>query len=127
MTSFLKFVQKRHSYVSFCVRQLETSFCNFGIVGQQNWSVQLRAQTLDQERDVGVRRRQQGAQAAVLHPPLRELRVKPGSEVWAEGHHGGCANVMISAIYLVHTYVYNIAELCMFSSIHYLYCNRINL
>lgn len=67
--------------------EIEFFFCR--ISGEQNWGVQLRAKATDEERDDGLRRSEQGQEAAVLHSPLREL--------WINGPSGpfGCVPFVV--------------------------------
>ena len=46
------------------------------ISGEQSGCLQLRPRPAHQLRELGVRGRQPAAEAALLHPPLRELRLK---------------------------------------------------
>ena len=46
------------------------------ISGEQSGCLQLRPRPAHQLRELGVRGRQPAAEAALLHPPLRELRLR---------------------------------------------------
>ncbi len=86
MPSFLKFVQKKHSYVSFkcvhlCVRisvrlppVISTAVLN-SVLGEQSGSVQLWSWASDKLDKWCLRNCQSAKKAAIFHPPLREFRL----------------------------------------------------
>lgn len=93
MSSFLKFVQKKHSYVStrLCSAnflEIEVSFIDtttrkivyhfIGVIfaGKQDRGVQLRPSTSHKKHYDRLRRSQQRPKAPLLHTPFRKFRLK---------------------------------------------------
>lgn len=80
MSSFLKFVQKKHSYVSNlksnerCAATELNFFTNF--LGFKNWRLLVWSPTAYQKCHVSVWRSEQRPQASVLHSSFREFRLK---------------------------------------------------
>ena len=99
MPAFLKFVQKKHSYVScnncsinslikkswFFYQLIMNGYQVSHFTGQQSWCLQLRSGSAHQLCEFGMRGCQQATEAALLHPPLREFRLR-GARPRRHGH-----------------------------------------